>query len=180
MIIGLGTGRCGTKSLSKLLRVPHERGGPLPWKKDIALLEARYKGLRKYNGDVGFYYLPYVELLHANFKCRFVCLMREIDETIDSYMRWTEGYDLWRKHHDQKTNVKWDKAYPKYDLKSKREAIQSYWVEYYKIAEYYHRNWSNFQIFPMSNLNTLTGCMKIMEFARVHHKPVVGIRENVQ
>jgi len=47
LIIGLGTGRCGTMSLSKLLSmqentiVSHETGTPLPWDFDLASLQKK-------------------------------------------------------------------------------------------------------------------------------------------
>ena len=72
MIFGLGTGRCGTQSLSYLLnqqkehKVGHEflahnlEHGPLPWEYDEDLIIKRLDTLKEhgFTGDVALYFPP--------------------------------------------------------------------------------------------------------------------------
>lgn len=113
-------------------------------------------------GDIAFYYLTYVELLaRHNPNVRFVCLRRDREKTIRSWMRksaierWRskrladrvsslitrspfhELRNFWMEHDGtnwQKDPV-WDKCFPKFRAGSKREAIAMYWDYYYEQAE---------------------------------------------
>ncbi len=103
LILGVGTGRCGTLSLSRLLnrqpglRVTHERQPYLPWKCESPrdLIAARLNALRADNagsaiaGDVAFYYLNYLpDALELDDRLRVVCLRRPKHEVVASYRRW--------------------------------------------------------------------------------------------
>jgi hypothetical protein len=113
-------------------------------------------------GDIAFYYLTYVErLARHNPNVRFVCLRRDREKTIRSWMRksaierWRskrladrvsslitrapfhESRNFWMEHDGtswQKDPV-WDKCFPKFRAASKREAIAMYWDYYYEQAE---------------------------------------------
>lgn len=113
-------------------------------------------------GDVAFYYLTYVEAIAArNPNVRFLCLRRDIDETVVSWMnklrvsRWWSKYlaDRFgslitrapfytsRNHfmnHDGtewEIDLLWDKCFPKFEARSKPEAIRKYCEFYYAEAE---------------------------------------------
>ena len=65
MIFGIGTGRCGTQSLSNLLdqqkghHLTHEYEGPIPWELNPVAIKAHIQKLEANNftGDIGFYFL---------------------------------------------------------------------------------------------------------------------------
>jgi hypothetical protein len=168
---GLGTGRCGTGSLARLLQIPHEADGPLPWEVECWRLEMRLerwsKQRAKFHGDVGFYYLPYVELLNERLKCRFICLTRNKQQVIDSYLRHAAELNHWALHDGSTWRIdpKWDAAFPKYDCPSKAEAIGRYWEEYHEEARRLEQQLDNFRIYPIDALNCTEGRLAILSFA---------------
>jgi len=114
-------------------------------------------------GDIAFYYLTYVELLSAhNPNVRFICLRRDREQTIRSWLRksaierwrskrvadrlssiitrmpyYQEGHNFWMEHDGDRwqEDPVWDKCFPKFEATSKREAIAKYWDYYYEQAE---------------------------------------------
>jgi hypothetical protein len=143
LVIGLGTGRSGTVSMSRLLdaqtssSVDHELLPLLPWTFDQAQINFRLGqfGNRptRIVGDVAYYYLPYVRHIAARLpETRFVCMRREREAVIDSMMRKTRNDNLWVDHDGSEwtLNEVWDKTMPSYPPMPKREAIARYWDEY--------------------------------------------------
>lgn len=181
LVFGLGSGRCGTTSLRLFLdlqrdvSVTHELNfdgikQPLPWQEDLSLVALRIDQLLQkttpIKGDIGFYWLPYTEWVLSRFgDTRFVCLQREKSDTVVSYLRRTEGRNHWLEHngtHWQMDEV-WDKAFPKYDIADKCEAIAHYWDEYYTTAERLQCAYpGNFRIFPVDALNSRKGQSSIL------------------
>lgn len=156
LIIGLGTGRCGTVSISNLLseqentKVFHEGIGKLgkdrllPWETIdeewwILNIKSLFSCDEDHVGDVAFYYLPYVDLLrkHFSFQLKLFALKRDREETINSYMKKTKNRNHWYNHDGikWKKDPVWDKCYPKFDEKDKYKAIGLYWDYYYKVVE---------------------------------------------
>lgn len=113
-------------------------------------------------GDIAFYYLSYVEAIAArNPNVRFLCLRRDIDQTVASWMnkssipRWRskrladrigawitrapfhESRNFWMEHDGSRwqPDPVWDKCFPKFDAASKPEAIRKYCEFYYAEAE---------------------------------------------
>jgi hypothetical protein len=106
LVIGLGTGRNGSVSLSRFLSaqrdmtVRHEgfldeKYHIFRWAGDgdrvrswIELLDRRARDEGDaYFGDVGTYYLPYVELLiERHPDARFVCLQRDRAKVVKSFL----------------------------------------------------------------------------------------------
>jgi len=114
-------------------------------------------------GDVASYYLSYVELIAAhNRNVRFICLRRDREQTIRSWLRKTaferwrskriadrlssiitrmpyyrEGINPWMEHDGDcwQPDPLWDKCFPKFEAKTKREAVAQYWDFYYEKAE---------------------------------------------
>ena len=113
-------------------------------------------------GDVAFYYLSYVETIAAyNPNVRFLCLRRNIDETVASWIeksripRWFsksvadhlgawltrthfyESRNFWMEHDGSRWqhDLLWDKCFPKFKATSKREAIRKYCNFYYEEAD---------------------------------------------
>lgn len=112
-------------------------------------------------GDIAFYYLTYVEMIAArNPNVRFLCLRRDIDATVASWMnkssipRWRSKYladrigafitrspfhesrNFWMVHNgvNWEPDPVWDKCFPKFEAKTKPEAIRKYCEYYYDEA----------------------------------------------
>jgi hypothetical protein len=179
IVVGLGTGRCGTQSLSAFLsmqpesQVLHERSSfRIRWQGseneiDDLLRWCREASSLRLVGDVGFYYLPYVEyILSQEPDARFPCLRRDREATVNSYMRKTRRRNHWVCHCGilYRRN-KWDECYPKYDRSSKAEAIGRYWDEYYERAAGLEQVYpANVRVFPTGVLNTEAGQQEVLDF----------------
>lgn len=190
-MIGLGTGRCGTTSLSRLLdssaecHATHEMDrirSRLNWafkreeiEKSLGILASRSAPVVC---DVAFYYLPYVEYIaDTRPDATFVCLRRDREETVESYMLKTEGRDHWRVGGGRPDT--WDRLYPKFDAPTKREAIGMYWDMYYGETERLARVGIRIKTFDVSALNDVAGASRILEFCSLPpSEESAGIHEN--
>lgn len=182
VIFGVGTGRCGTKSLATLLnlqtstKISHELGKPLPWNYCEKSLFDKIGEINSNNkmGDVAFYYLNYIPKLIDTFSgnIRIIGLKRDMNSTVKSYLNHTRGRNHWRKHNGilWKKDKVWDKAYPKYTVWNKTRAISKYYKDYYteldRLVEIYPQN---ICIFDTRELNLTDGIHKILEFAGVNN-----------
>ena len=101
IIIGLGTGRCGTVSLKHLLamqlhtQATHETM-LLPHKynehKYVQYMRKLYNRKFRIAADVALWNLPYVTTILAEYpSTKFICLKRDKEETIQSFMRKTKN-----------------------------------------------------------------------------------------
>lgn len=197
LIIGLGTGRCGTVSIYRLLNsqkssnISHESMPVLSWEFNQRAIEKKLNSLMKkrgrYVGDVASYYLPYMKfILGRHPDVKFVCLKRNKKEVIESFDRHTKRWDFnhWIDHDGKKwkKSNKWDKSFPTYDIKSKKRAIARYWEEYYKEVKKLMKKYSrNIKIFKISALNTQKGVRRILDFCgidRTDQKIIIQIKEN--
>lgn len=187
LIFGVGTGRCGTTSLRLFLdlqrdiSVTHELNfvgnrQPMPWQPDHPLARQRLKQLQQKSatikGDIGFYWLPYAEwILAQHTDAHFICLKRDKADTVASYLRRTKGRNHWLQHdgkHWERDEL-WDKAFPKYNIKDKQEAISEFWDDYYAIAERLQQEHiPNFRIFPVDALNSHEGQSAILSFIGIN------------
>lgn len=192
IVIGLGTGRCGTVSLQKMLSqirnsfFVHE-GFMLPWYGDPNdAIKKMYTFIRETDkrvcGDVGFYWLPYVDhMIHEFPGIKFICMKRDKIETIKSYLRKTEGRNHWM-HHEGKRwrkDVLWDRCYPKFKASSKEEALSKYWDMYYDQAATLEKRYpSHFRIFDLSVLSASENFSKVLEFIAVENQEISPVKEN--
>jgi hypothetical protein len=191
ILIGIGTGRCGTTSLAHLLSsasgstVTHEKPSiriNLPWKFEekcaSKAVETLVGGAGPTAGDVAFYYLPYVEWIsRAVPDATFVCIKRDKSETVESYMKKTKGRDHWSRAC--RYSDPWDRLYPKFDTYDKREAIGMYWDMYYQESERLERSGVRIKTFDMRLLNDESGVRQILEFCGLEASDkVVGIKKN--
>jgi len=90
IIIGLGTGRCGTRSMAKFLTkhgidATHEKYR-LNWNPEK---QKNIEGiLDRFKPDVAYYWLPYVEKVIEKYPdAKFICFKRDRNLVIKSYLR---------------------------------------------------------------------------------------------
>lgn len=177
LVFGLGTGRCGTFSLSELLNrqpdseVSHEVNF-LPWDYDEKTLLINLNSIlnrkSQYVGDVGFYWLNYVEKIISMFPdAKFVCLKRERQPTVDSWYKHSGKANHWSKQIvEDEIVTRTSNHFPKI-YKPKKEAIGVFYDIYYWKAEYLQERYPlNFMIFDMAyTLNNQTGMELMLKFA---------------
>ena len=184
VIIGLGSGRCGTKSLMHLLdsqtksNFTHENLS-MPWNRNPA--DAQPEMFRRlflreedYIGDVGFYWINYVEdMLTVKPDAKFICLKRDRQEVIESMWDFTRGLNT----HPAND---WFMMYPRYDTDPK-SAVGLMWDDYMELTNRLvdkHRN--SFKIFKIEHLNSKDGVNSILDFAGFpdNRETLVGIKLN--
>lgn len=178
MIIGLGTGRCGTVSLSKLLQraglnVTHELKPVMSWCSDDIVHRVNTLNKARVDGDIAFWYLNYIEELNEKYgsdNIRFICMQRDPDEVVESFLKKTTGRNHWMKHNNTKWKLDpcWDKCFPKYEVKDKAAAIRLYCKGYHEKSKYYSRNLRNFKVCNINELNTKDEVASIFNFLKLN------------
>lgn len=187
IIIGMGTGRSGSASLTRLLRkqkdssFAHEYPPRMGWDKQPQRLDThfrRFNILRRYNafvGDVSHWWLPHVEeVLELHEDVRFVAMQRNKEKTIESFLsiKWFKGVDApgavnhWVDHDGTffKENA-WDDAYPKYDVSDLPTALGMYWEDYYGTCEELQKKYPDtFRIFRTEELGDRKYQSRILQF----------------
>ncbi len=153
-------------------------------------------------GDVASYYLPYVDfILEHQPDARFVCLKRDRQQTIDSFVRKLEGKTtkkgFWNKSDRKSRNHwlsqptkgwardnLWDRCFPSYALEPSAgliDYVSRYYDEYYDTAEeLQEKHPKHFRVFDMLSLNSDAGQLEILEHCYpggVHS--CVSVHENV-
>ena len=146
-------------------------------------------------GDVAFYYLSYVETIAAhNPNVRFLCLRRDIDETVESWIeksripRWfsksvadrlgawltrTPYYksrNFWMEHDGSRwqKDPLWDKCFPHFEAAFKRDAIRKYCEYYYEEADRKVAKLKGiFRFVPVDRLNDHRYQSDILSFAGI-------------
>jgi hypothetical protein len=192
IIIGCGTGRCGTVSFSILLQYQgiestHEYMR-MPWIYDKRrfnyVLHHITSRIQNIVADTAFYYLPYVETLISRYKpfIKIVCLKRDMNDTVNSYMNKTTGRNHWCDDGKSKKDSRWDDCYPFYsDITNKRLAIERYYTEYYNVASLYQNKYPDvFRIYDYNHiLNTESGQIELFNFLCIDdYKVELDIKEN--
>jgi hypothetical protein len=147
LIIGLGTGRCGSVSLSKILSsqedsyFTHEFGAiPRRWSRVTEFekeFEKHIQSGKSFFGDVASYNLELSKhYLKSGIDLKAIILKRERSEVIRSFCSKAKDRNHWMDHdgnwwsHDD-----WDKCFPKFDATSREEAIGLYYDHYYNECE---------------------------------------------
>ncbi len=144
-------------------------------------------------GDIAYYYLNYVgDILNVEPECKFVCLKREREQTVASWMkksqimRWKSlwvadrlkalitrtpfqsEYNHWQEHDGStwKHDPVWDSCFPKFEAETKEGAIRQYWDYYYaEAARQEQRFPESFRIFDIADLSSDEGQRRILAFA---------------
>lgn len=192
VVIGIGTGRCGTRSLARIINsqpnveFTHELKPVLPWNFDQIQIDNRIEELQMSNapivGDAGFYYLNYVEYIISEIKnVRIVCLKRDKEGTVNSFLRKVKQRNHWQHHDGTKwqKDKRWDKAFPKYEANSRREAIAMYWEDYYtKVSELVQKYPDHIKYMRTKELNEEPKVRAMLEFCGVSNPQPVTIHTN--
>lgn len=200
LILGAGTGRSGSTSLTQLLSAQpgsyfsHEHAPRLAWQSADTRFDfqvRRFKNLRRAFrsfGDVSHWWLPRFEALLVAFPgLRMIVLKRDRLETIASFLKVKGGdgqgaINHWIDHDGRfwRRNI-WDECYPKYGAKGSREAIGAYWDDYYRQAdELQRRHPASLRVFPTTHLSSADGQREILTFAGFTEPVVVdGLAANV-
>lgn len=148
-IFGIGTGRCGTGTLAKLLdkqkgiSCTHEKQF-IPWERNIIAFYQALIGMTQKEeiehtrvGNVAFYWKNYLpEIFRDLLNPKVIVLKREKEKVVKSFAAMYRDQNHWSKPGGKN----WDGRdprespltlmFPKYDL-SKKDAIGQYWEEYY-------------------------------------------------
>jgi hypothetical protein len=193
--IGCGSAKCGSTSLSILLGdckniiVKHERDlkrKRLPYVYDREEIDRAIKRFKEYGnyGEVGFYYLPYIPNFIASFPdIRIICLKRDVDKTVQSYMKnmgdthpWV--YDIKGKYLP---DLRFGHCFPKYGTCEKWTITASFyrfWNDYYHRARAYEKVFpNNFKIFSINALNSRKGQQSIFDFIGIPEEDRVYKKE---
>lgn len=201
LILGVGTGRCGTKSLVRLLAqqpgttATHERFQdrvrwdcppglwPLRLWRDTARKEGAQSEARV-RAEVALHWTPHIRTFlewadRDGRPLRVVGLKRGREATIDSYMRWKPGADHWSYHGDRAYKPDdWDHCYPpEMEAESKREAIGLFWDRVYSTLESIEDE--RLKVFRTSDLNSEEGVRSILSHCG-YEDPVLDVGIQIQ
>lgn len=203
LIIGFGTGRSGTTSLSAFLNaqertyVLHEGrlepkipANPFAWEGDEEHVIQWIAGLLETNsdydwiGDIGMYYINYVDAILERWpNARFICMQRAQKEVVQSYLKWAPKKHHWIIHDGTQwqLDARWDKAFPKYDIPNKEEALNLYWMKYATHAKTLEdRLPASVKIVTLEDFNQQSGREAILDFIKYtsNKKTDFTIKEN--
>jgi hypothetical protein len=205
LIIGLGTGRCGSMSLAHLLNdqkgcaCTHEM--TFDYRKlmvtplDITNTEQADKYLESINrrmlpikADISLWWLWFVDHIVDKYgeDVRFLCLKRDRIETQNSYNKKFNnngkppGINPLQEHDGTEYRKDaWDKSYPKYLTDTRFEAIGLYWDDYYKRADEFEKKYPNqFKIVNLQDLNDYEKISEILEFCNIEAPDLVIKKSN--
>ena len=197
VILGIGTGRCGTVSLSDLLNqqenafFSHELkikiqkevdyNIPLPWQYDKKKFDSDWHSILnydgKYVGDVSMFWLPYLEKILDNSEgLKVICLQRDKQEVVNSYLKKTEGRNHWIKHDGKQwDSCPWDKSYPNFEASNKEDALKKYWDYYYELVDDLIKKYPDrIKIFQMKDLNNAKQVEDLLVFAGFENKRIIS------
>jgi hypothetical protein len=158
-------------------------------------------------GDIAFYYLSYVEEIAArNSDVRFICLQREREATIESWInkaavsRWRSKWladrlaslitrepfyrsrNYWMVHDGSIWQIDpvWDKCFPKFEATDMRDAIGQYWDMYYQRAEELSELLPDvFRIVPTSRLGEPEAQRSLLEFCGIPADEQVHVEAHI-
>ena len=186
LIISIGTGRCGSVSLSKFLSAQeyvsvlhegrldsHKIRKLIKWGNDEKNLFEWLEFLlsldgNKFVGDTGMYYLPYIEQIIDKYpQVKIIVMEREKEEVVKSYIKKTTGRNHWFDHDGKEWDKddKWDLCYPKYDIVNKEKALEKYWEDYKSRTDNLILKFPDkIKKWTIQSLNTLNGKNEILNF----------------
>lgn len=190
IVLGIGSGRCGTLSLARVLnqqpdaQSSYEEPPLLPWNRTDGerLLRERFARFRRMGkarilGDVASFYLPYIEdAIAVEPDIRIVCLRRPREEVVASFCEWLDQTlplptNHWARqpapgwHHDPNRT----RIYPQYETQNREEGIRRYLDEYYQRVEELRRRYpEHIRLFDTYEaLNTEGGLRELLTFVGI-------------
>ena len=186
LIISIGTGRCGSVSLSKFLSAQehvsvlhegrldsHKIRKLIKWKNDEDNLFEWIEFLlsldeNKFVGDTGMYYLPYIEQIIDQYpEVKIIVMQRDKEEVVKSYIKKTTGRNHWFDHDGKEWDKddKWDPCFPKYNISNKEKALEKYWEDYKIQTDNLILKFPDkIKKWTIQSLNTLNGKNEILNF----------------
>ena len=186
LIISIGTGRCGSVSLSKFLSAQeyvsvlhegrldsHKIRKLIKWGNDEKNLFEWLEFLlsldgNKFVGDTGMYYLPYIEQIIDKYpQVKIIVMERDKEEVVKSYIKKTTGRNHWFDHDGKEWDKddKWDPCYPKYDIVNKEKALEKYWEDYKSQTDNLILKFPDkIRKWTIQSFNTLNGKNEILNF----------------
>ncbi len=195
LVFGLGTGRCGTTSLARLL--DHQPGCEVFHEYFVydlpaaggeafvdAFLERAQRSPHRVVGDVFSAWLYYVDRIAAAAPdARFVCMQRDRAGTVKSFDRWSGPRNFWVDHDGTEWQADvWDPCFPDFPATDKAEAIGLYWDDYAaRAAAFAAAMPERFRVFDMAELNHPEGQRRIAEFCGIapeEFRPLADSRHN--
>ncbi len=184
MIFGVGSGRCGTKTLAKILGIPHEVV-LMPWSFSATKYGKAMTTALQQGGAVGCYWLPHLERVWRSYPgTKIVCLQREREATCQSWIRHLYG------RHSFVHETIWvdpdgsrhaESKFPDYDGVPVEQAAYRYYDDYYALAKQMESDHpEHFRIFDMhAVLNDPKSQKQMWRFVgRPKSKIRCGIRTN--
>jgi hypothetical protein len=203
IVLGIGTGRCGLRSLAKILnqqpetQSSYEEPPLLPWKPTDGerVLRERFARFRQ-NGrgrilcDVASFYLPYLEAaIAAEPDIRIIALRRPREEVVISFCEWLDrSFPLPTNHWADQPAPGWHhdplrtRTYPQYATSNREEGIRRYWDEYsQRVDELRRRYPQQIRLFDTYEaLNTPAGLQDLLGFAGIApERQVAGVGTHV-
>jgi len=145
LILGLGTGRCGTLWLFDYLNGYIENSShelfKLGWdyegQFDLTIEPMKTWANNYISCEVGFPILPHIYKLSNFFNIKIIVVQRDKQSTIKSFMNWTNpkhNYWVTKPYNSPYEYDGWDPMFPTfegYEYRSKEEAISKYYDHYY-------------------------------------------------
>ena len=148
IILGCGTGRCGTFTLARILqrsgvKMTHEMNSKQKLRLEFNVVKEKFLKICEHFerlegkdvGDSDLVYFRYLELFIEKYPdVKIVCLKRNKEDTIKSFVKKCNGKNWWSKHGYKKwiSDVLNYIRFPKYETDNLEEAIGLYWIYYYK------------------------------------------------
>jgi len=194
LIIGLGTGHCGTRSLAKLFNLQtdslafHEFPPPLAIASTPGLIKERISLLlcqgKTFVADVAFWYLPFVETIWEILpETKFICLERPKDEFIKSVLKYIGPTYFPLQYFKVSIRIKapeYGMCFPQYAPSlTKEEALGQFWEDYHRtIRQLVDLQPGLIRSWPTDALNDETLVKHILDFAGFPN-PIIktGIKE---
>jgi len=163
LVFGVGSARCGSKSLRTLLQAQKEaeithEAVVMPWRVNIPRIDRIVREIligrsAYFMGDIGPWYLPYVPRLIELNRARVICLKRDRQQTIDSFLRQRFDHCSLNPQPSVAPPELLAQSLPKFKG-DRAEAAGRYWDFYYDMADQYQELYpQRFRIVPMEDLN---------------------------
>ena len=180
LIIGLGTGHCGTRSLAKLLALQenclglHEFPPPVAIGSRPQLIQERMDlfKLQKEDvvADVAFWYLPFVEEIMEYFHdVLFICLERPKQDFVKSVLNYIDPSFFPLQYFKVDVRIKapeFGMCFPQYAPSlTQDEALGEFWEDYrWQIRDLMRAYPNHIRYWPTEALNDKTQVKEILTF----------------